>query len=574
MIEPLGLIKNFARVRTRIFVTIAFFASVINILMLAPSIYMLQVYDRALSSGNTTTLFMLTLLVLFMFAVMALLDYARGIVIIRLGNQFDNALSPALYTAACESNLVKHSPNAGQAISDLTVIRQFVTGPALFAVFDSIWFPVYLGVIFLFNTWLGVFSLSGACLLLALAFINEKTTRQLLNEAGGYALISNHQANSSLQSAETLHALGMTDNVKARWWRGHQQFLYCQSAASERAVLMSAVTKTVRMALQSLMLGLGCWLAILGDISPGMMIAGSILLGRALSPVEQLISVSKGYRSARLAWERVVRLTGDFPPAQESIRLPAALGVLTVENVTVFPPGNPRQPILQNITLRVNPGEVLGIVGASASGKSCLARVLCGVWPAGEGDVRLDGADIYQWQKQKPGPGIGYLPQDVTLFTGTLAENIAQFGEIDSTQLIATAKMAGIHDMILRMPDGYNTLTGEQGMALSGGQKQRIGLARALYGNPALVILDEPNAHLDESGEQALQQVIRQLRQQKKSVVIISHRPGILPLTSHLLVLEGGKTKVYGPTAQLLQQSARPVNKTNSVPAEQGKVHA
>lgn len=391
---------------------------------------------------------------------------------------------------------------------------------------------------------------------------------------GGYALISNHQANSSLQSAETLHALGMTDNVKARWWRGHQQFLYSQSAASERAVLMSAVTKTVRMALQSLMLGLGCWLAILGDISPGMMIAGSILLGRALSPVEQLISVAKGYRSARLAWERVVRLTGDFPPAQESIRLPAAQGVLTVENVTVFPPGNPRQPILQNITLRVNPGEVLGIVGASASGKSCLARVLCGVWPAGEGDVRLDGADIYQWQKQKPGPGIGYLPQDVTLFTGTLAENIAQFGEIDSTQLIATAKQAGIHDMILRMPDGYNTLTGEQGMALSGGQKQRIGLARALYGNPALVILDEPNAHLDESGEQALQQVIRQLRQQKKSVVIISHRPGILPLTSHLLVLEGGKTKLYGPTAQLLQQSARPVNKTHSVPAEQGKAHA
>jgi ATP-binding cassette subfamily C exporter for protease/lipase len=542
--------------------------------MLAPSIYMLQVYDRALSSGNTATLFMLTLLVLFMFTIMACLDYARGIVIIRLGNQFDNALSPVLYTAACESNLVKRSPNAGQAINDLTVIRQFVTGPALFAVFDSIWFPVYIGVIFLFNTWLGLFSLSGAFVLLALAFINEKATRQLLNEAGGYALMSNHQANSTLQCAETLQALGMTENVKARWWRAHQQFLYCQSAASERAVVMSAITKTVRMALQSLMLGLGCWLAILGDISPGMMIAGSILLGRALAPVEQLISVAKGYRSARLAWERMAHLTGEFPPAQESIRLPEAQGLLTVENVTVFPPGNPQQPILHNINLRVEPGEVLGIVGASASGKSCLARVLCGVWPAGEGDVRLDGADIYQWQKQKSGPGIGYLPQDVALFTGTIAENIAHFGQIDSTQLIATAKMAGIHEMILRMPEGYNTLTGEQGTALSGGQKQRIGLARALYGNPALVILDEPNANLDESGEQALQQVIRQLKQQKKSVVIISHRPGILPLTSHLLVLEGGKSKLYGPTAQLLQQSTRPVNQTKSAPVEQGKVHA
>ncbi|SAD76030.1 Lipase secretion B [Enterobacter cloacae] len=574
MSKPLQVFKNFTHARLRLFVIIAFFSSVINVLMLTPSIYMLQVYDRALSSGNTTTLFMLTLLVLFMFTIMALMDYARGIIIIRLGNQFDNALSPVLYTAACESNLIKRSPNAGQAISDLAVIRQFVTGPALFAVFDSIWFPVYIGVIFLFNTWLGLFSLSGAFVLLALAFINEKITRQLLNEAGGYALVSNHQANSTLQCAETLQALGMTENVKARWWRAHRQFLYCQSAASERAVFMSAITKTVRMALQSLMLGLGCWLAILGDISPGMMIAGSILLGRALAPVEQLISVAKGYRSARQAWGRMVHLTSEFPPALESIRLPEAQGLLTVENVTVFPPGNSRQPILHNINLRVEPGEVLGIVGASASGKSCLAKVLCGVWPAGEGDVRLDGADIYQWQKQKPGPGIGYLPQDVALFTGTIAENIAHFGEIDSTQLIATAKMAGIHEMILRMPEGYNTLTGEQGTALSGGQKQRIGLARALYGNPALVILDEPNANLDESGEKALQQVIRQLKQQKKSVVIISHRPGILPLTSHLLVLEGGKSKLYGPTEQLLQQSTRPVNQTKSVPVEQGKAHA
>ena len=574
MNEPIKIVKNFTHTRTRIFVTIAVFSSVINFLMLSPSIYMLQVYDRALSSGNTTTLFMLTLLVLFMFAVMALMDYARGIVIIRLGNQFDNALSPALYTAACESNLVKRSPNAGQAISDLTTLRQFVTGPALFAVFDSIWFPIYIGVIFLFNTWLGVFSLLAALLLLSLAIINEKMTRQLLNEAGSHALFSNHQMNSTLQHAETLLALGMIGNVKARWARAHRQFLFCQSVASERVALMSAITKTVRMALQSLMLGLGCWLAILGDISPGMMIAGSILLGRALAPVEQLIGVARGYRATRLAWERVVRLISDHPPAQESIRLPAPQGLLSVDNLTVCSPGKPQQPILQNINLRVNPGEVLGIVGASASGKSCLARVLCGVWPAGEGEVRLDGAEIYHWQKQPSGPGIGYLPQDVALFAGTIAENIAHFGEIDSSQLIATAKLTGIHDIILRMSEGYNTLIGEQGVALSGGQKQRIGLARALYGNPALVILDEPNASLDELGEQALQQVIRQLRQQKKSVVIISHRPGILPLTSHLLYLENGKTKLYGPTSQLLQQAARPTNLTKTPPAEKGTAHA
>lgn len=573
MKAPSMIIRNFTRSRSRIFVTIAIFSSFINGLMLAPSIYMLQVYDRALSSANTTTLFMLTILVLFMFTVMALLDYARGIVIIRLGNQFDNSLSQALYTAACESNLDKHSPNAGQGISDMTTLRQFVTGPALFAVFDLVWFPVYISVIFLFNIWLGVFSLLAALLLLCLAIINEKMTRQLLNDAGRHALFSSHQANSTLQQAETILALGMIDKVRARWSRAHQQFLACQGAASERAALISAITKTVRMALQSLMLGLGCWLAILGEVSPGMMIAGSILLGRALAPLEQLIGVARGYRGARQAWERITKLLSDYSPVQESVLLPAPQGVLTVENLTVCPPGK-QMPVLQNINLRVNPGDVLGIVGASASGKSCLARVLCGVWPAGEGEVRLDGAEIYQWQKQSLGPGIGYLPQDVALFTGTIAENIAQFGEIDSTQLIATAKLTGVHDMILHMPDGYNTLIGEQGAALSGGQKQRIGLARALYGNPALVILDEPNASLDEMGEFALQQVIRKLSEKKKSTVIISHRPGIWPLTSHLLYLENGSTKLYGPTAKILQQATTKSSTAKTPPAEKGVAHA
>lgn len=574
MKKSLSIFMDFIHNRTRIFITVAFFSSVINILMITPSIYMLQVYDRALPSGNTATLFMLTLLVIVMFTIMALMDYVRGLIIIRLGNQFDNALSPALYAAACESNLVKRSLNAGQAINDLTTLRQFVTGPALFAIFDSIWFPVYISLIFLFNTWLGLFSLAGAFILLGLALTNEKMTRRLLNAAGSHALFSHHLANSTLQNAEILLALGMTDHVKARWWQAHQQFLSFQSTASERAALMSAITKTVRMALQSLMLGLGCWLAIVGDISPGMMIAGSILLGRALAPVEQLIGVARGYQSARQAWNRVSHLTREYPPVEQSICLPAAQGILTVENLTVCAPGKAQQAILHNINLEVKPGEVLGIVGASASGKSCLARVLCGIWPASDGDVRLDGAEIYHWQKQHAGPGIGYLPQEVSLFTGTIAENITRFGEIDSAQLIATAKLAGVHEMVLRMPEGYNTLIGEQGSTLSGGQKQRIGLARALYNNPALVILDEPNASLDEQGELALQQVIRQLSQRKKSVVIISHRPGILPLTSHLLVLEGGKQKLYGPTSQLLQHAACPANQPGSTPVGQGEAHA
>lgn len=527
--------------------------------MLAPSIYMLQVYDRALPSGNTTTLLMLTLLVLAMFTTMALLDFTRSMVIIRIGNQFDNALSPTLYDTASKNNLKNNGPGASQSIHDLTTLRQFITGPALFAVFDALWFPVYMTVIFLFNTWLGFFSLTGVFFLLSLAFINEKLTRRLLNEAGSLALFSSHQANRSLPQAEVVQALGMLANLRMRWARSHQQFLQKQSAASERAAIMTAVTKSGRMALQSLMLGLGCWLAIRGEISPGMMIAGSILLGRALAPVEQLIGAARSYRSARQSWERVNQFLVIHSSPPDGLSLPPARGLLTVENLTVAPPGKPDQLVLHNISFSINPGDVLGMVGASASGKSCLARALCGIWPALKGSVRLDGAEIYGWQNHSSGPGIGYLPQDTVLFTGTIAENIARFGDIDTKQVVAAAEMAGIHDMILRLPDGYNTLINEQGAALSGGQKQRVGLARALYGDPPLLVLDEPNASLDDAGEQALQHAVKQLRLRKKSVVIISHRPGILPLTTHLLMLEGGNARIFGPTQHVLQQLTRPV---------------
>lgn len=557
MKAPGNIINTFIRKNMRVFTMVALFSSVINLLMLSPSLYMLQVYDRALTSGNTTTLLMLTLLVLFMFSVMSLMDYARSMVVIRLGNQFDQAISPALYTAACESHLHQKSLNAGQEIGDLTTVRQFVTGTALFALFDAVWFPVYIGVIFLFNPWLGCFSLMGALLLLGLAVINEKITRQWLSEAGSLAMFSHHQASNTLQRADVLRALGMIDNVRARWSRLHQQFLQRQSAASERAALMSAITKSARMALQSLMLGLGCWLAIRGDISPGMMIAGSILLGRALSPVEQLIGIARSYRTARQAWQRINCLLTDFPAPEAGLTLPPAKGLPTVDNLVLFSPDNRQKPLLKNISLQVNPGEVLGIMGASASGKSSLAKVLCGIWPASKGDVRLDGADIYHWTRQTTGPAIGYLPQDTALFSGTIAENIGHFGDVDAEKVVAAAEMAGIHGMILRMSDGYNTLIGEHGSTLSGGQKQRIGLARALYSNPALLVLDEPNASLDDVGEQALQQTIHHLRQQKKSVVIISHRPRIFPLTTHLLLLEEGNCRVFGPTAQVLKEISR-----------------
>jgi len=575
MNEKESILRTFIYENRAVFVSVAVFSSVVNLLMLSPSIYMLQVYDRALTSGNMTTLLMLTLLVLFMFAMMALIDYIRSMVVIRSGNQFDQIIAPALYSAACDRNITHNSLNAGQELGDLTTVRQFLTGTALFALFDAIWFPLYVGIIFLFNPWLGVFSLMGALLLLVLAAINEKITRQGLNEAGSLALFSHQQANSALQRADVILALGMRENVKARWLRLHQQFLQRQSGASERAALMSAVTKSVRMALQSLMLGLGCWLAIRGDISAGMMIAGSLLLGRALAPVEQLIGVARNYRTARQAWERINRLLTSHPVPEQAFDLSAPAGLLTVENLVIAPPGNPDQQILKKISLQVNPGDVLGIIGASASGKSSLAKVLCGIWPATRGEVRLDGADIFQWKQHASGPVIGYLPQDTALFSGSVAENIAHFGEVDVPQMIAAAKLAGIHEMILRMPEAYNTLIGEQGSTLSGGQKQRIGLARALYGDPALLVLDEPNASLDNAGEQALQQTIHHLREQKKSVVIISHRPGFLPLTTHLLLLEEGRCRLYGPTAQVLKDISRQAAsaKKSAQPAE-GSAHA
>ncbi|WP_429474063.1 type I secretion system permease/ATPase [Paraburkholderia sp. WSM4175] len=559
----------------RVFRTIGVFSMLINLLMLVPSLYMLQVYDRVLPSRNGVTLAMLTLMMVGMYALSAALEYVRSFIVIRIGAKLDNHLNTRVYTAAFETNLRQQGVNAGQSLNDLTTIRQFVTGNALFAFFDAPWFPIYLIVIFIFNVWLGVFALAGAALLVALAIVNERVSRRPLSEATALSIRSSSLATSNLRNAEVIEAMGMLPNLMSRWTILNTGFLARQAEASEKAALVGNITKFVRLTQQSLVLGIGALLAIDGKISPGMMIAGSILMGRVLSPLEMIISVWRQWSSAKSAYERLVELLEGNPPRRIGMSLPAPAGRLTLEAVSAAPPGA-RVPVLQGLSFAIEPGDIVGVIGPSASGKSTLARLMVGVWPAAIGTVRLDGADIYQWDKDQLGPHIGYLPQDIELFGGSIAENIARFGQIDADRIVEAARLAGVHDMILRLPQGYDTLIGDRGAGLSGGQKQRIGLARALYGSPALIVLDEPNSNLDETGEAALKLAIESLHAANRTVVLITHRTSIIAATTKLLLLVEGQVRLFGPTAQVLAalQNAPAQQAAASRPASAGSTES
>ncbi|WP_202210779.1 type I secretion system permease/ATPase [Pseudomonas paraversuta] len=538
-----------------ILISVGCFTALINILMLVPSIYMLQVYDRVLSSQNTTTLAMLSLMVVGFFIFIGMLETVRSFIVIRIGSQLERRFNQQVYRAAFERNLLNGQAQAGQALGDLTLIRQFVTGPALFAFFDAPWFPIYLFVIYGFNLWLGVLATAGAVLLIGLACINELMTRQSLARASVYSQQSSQLASSHLHNAETIQAMGMLSVLRKRWFNLHSRFLAEQNKASDTGAVIGSISKTLRLCLQSLVLGLGAWLVIEGQMSAGMMIAGSILMGRVLSPIDQLIGVWKQWSSARLAYQRLDSLLGQHPVTQDNMTLPVPKGQVSFEQVSAAPPGK-RLATLQQVSFSLNPGEVLGVLGASGSGKSTLARVLVGVWPTLAGTVRLDAADIHQWNRDQLGPHLGYLPQDIELFSGSIAENIARFREADAQLVVEAARQAGVHEMILRLPQGYDTLLGDAGSGLSGGQKQRVALARALYGSPCLVVLDEPNSNLDTVGDAALSRAIAQLKADGRTVVLVTHRSSSLAQTDKLLVLNEGRTQAFGPTAEVLKALA------------------
>ncbi|MBN8449978.1 MAG: type I secretion system permease/ATPase [Candidatus Accumulibacter sp.] len=535
----------------RAFLTVGAFSFFINLLMLTPAIYMLQIYDRALGSSNVTTLLMLTLITLGLFALMSLLEWIRSMVLVRVGARLDLDVNTRVFNATFERNLRQAGQNPAQALNDLSSMRQTLTGAGLIALTDAPWMPIYLIVIFMLHFQLGVFALIGVLLLVALAVVNERVSAAPLAEAQKLAMASNAQANNHLRNAEVIEAMGMLPAIRARWFQLHQKFLMQQAVASDRAGVLNALTRFARISMQSLALGYGALLAISGEITPGMMIAGSILVGRALAPVEVLIANWKQLVSARAAYQRLTELLRIYPARVAGMPLPRPLGEVLVDNAATAAPGS-KVLILRNVNFSLKAGEVVAVIGPSASGKSTLARLLVGIWPALAGSVRLDGADIFTWSKDELGPYLGYLPQDIELFDGTVAENIARFGEVDSDTVLAAARAAGVHELILLLPKGYDTPLGDAGSALSGGQKQRIGLARALYGDPALIVLDEPNSNLDDQGEAALAETIRRLKAKKRTVVIITHRLTTLAVADSILVMHEGTVKAHGPRDQVL----------------------
>jgi len=533
------------------FYTAGLFSMFINVIGLVPSLYMLQVYDRVLQSRNVTTLVMLTVIMLGFYLMLGMLELVRSKLLIRIGAQLDMKLNSRVFVASFEKNLKRAGSNAGQALGDLTNVRQFLTGNGLFAFFDAPWAPIYLAVIFFFNLWLGVFAVFAALILFSLAWATELSTRKPLAEATQIAASANNSATNNLRNAEVIEAMGMLDNLRHRWLQKQMRFLSLQNEASDKAASISAATKSVRIAVQSLVLGGGALLVIEGQLTPGGMIVASILLGKALQPVEMAIGVWKQLLGARTAYHRLEELLKENPERPSGMELPAPAGSLLLEGVMAAAPGS-QALILKQVGFSVAPGEIVGVIGPSASGKSTLARLLVGVWPTLGGKVRLDGADIYTWDKNLLGPSVGYLPQDIELFEGTIAENIARFGDVDADQVVEAAKLAGVHDMILRFPNGYDTQIGDSGGKLSGGQRQRIAFARAIYGNPSFVVLDEPNSNLDDVGEAALVRAVQELKQRGTTVILITHRTSIISVVDKLLLLVDGTVQLYGPRDQVL----------------------
>jgi ATP-binding cassette subfamily C exporter for protease/lipase len=520
----------------KIFWSVGVFTFIINLLYLTPSIYMMQVYDRVLNSRNEFTLIVISLLALGLYGLMGFIEYIRSLILIRISNSIDEKLSKRIFTATFESNLTNKSSNSSQALADLNSIRQFVTGNGLFAFMDAPWLPLDLLVIFLMHPWLGWFAVIGAVILVALTVLTEKTTSSTLGLANQFGQQANNYAQSHLKNAEVIEAMGMVGPLIDRWYKLQAKMLELQSIASERASILGGVTKIFRMILQSGSLAIGVILVIEGKATGGIMIAASILIGRALAPIEMMIGSWKSFVSARSSYERLTKLLENFPVRATRMSLPHPSGQMKLENVYAVPPGQ-KTPILKGISFAIAAGEVVGIIGPSGSGKSTLARLLVGVWPPHGGNVRLDGSDLHMWNRSELGPYIGYLPQDIELFGGTVAENIARFGTVETEKIVNAAQLAGVHDMILQLPQGYNTPIGESGGFLSGGQRQRVALARALYGNPALIVLDEPNSNLDDVGEIALIKAVQQLKQLGKTVILITHRPGILQVVDKLLYL-------------------------------------
>nr|WP_244470257.1 type I secretion system permease/ATPase [Microvirga vignae] len=547
------------------FTSVAGFSAVVNILALTGSIYMLQVYDRVLSSRSIPTLIGLSLIVLAAYALSGGLDMLRGRMLARIGARFDEILAPRVF------DLVATMPLKGakqaesmQPIRDVDTIRGFLSSLGPTALFDMPFMPIFLIGCFMIHPWIGVFSVIGGVCIIFLTIYTDAKSKEPSFQVTKSGAERHALAETSRRNAEAIRALGMLGHLGKRYDEVHVRHVNDGLAASESSAGISAFAKVFRMVLQSGILGLGALLVIEGQMSGGLMIAGSILMSRALAPIEIAVAHWKGFTASRQAYRRLQHIMTLVPAQGKRMPLPAPKAAVSVEEVFVAAPGA-QLPIVQAASLRLQAGQGLGLIGPSASGKSTLARALVGVWPAMRGEVRLDGAALDQWEPDALGRHIGYLPQDVELFEGTVAENIARFQpKAKPEDIIAAAKAAGAHELILNLPDGYDTVLGEAGASLSGGQRQRVALARALYGNPFLVVLDEPNASLDGAGDEALNQAILSVRQRGGIVVVITHRPAALGQVDQVAIMEEGRIKAFGPRDEVLQS----VMKRNTVPAQ------
>ncbi|WP_282396725.1 type I secretion system permease/ATPase [Pseudomonas sp. PS01298] len=536
------------------FISVGIFSLFVNALMLVPTFYMLQVYGRVITSGSLTTLLMLTLIMTALMVTMGALELVRSRIMVRVSTKLDILLSRNLYRASFKRALESGGMDASaQAMNDLTGLRQFMTGTGLFAFFDAPWLPIYIAVMFMFHPWFGWMAIGCAIILTILALVNERLTGKPLAAANKENIAASLYTSKNLRNAEVIESMGMLDTLINRWAQRQKKVLILQSVASDKGGAMTNVSKTFRMLVQSLILGLGAFLAIEHELNPGLVIAGSVLLGRALAPLDQIIGSWKGFIGARAQYSRLSEVLAKQESEPERMALPAPLGNILVDNLFITAPGG-KTPIIKGMSFSVPAGQVVGIVGPSASGKSTLARALMGIWQPQHGVVRLDGADIANWDKSQLGPYVGYLPQDIELFEGSISENIARFSKIEPEEVIKAARIAGVHEMILLQPDGYDTVIGSDGVNLSGGQRQRVGLARALYGSPRLIILDEPNSNLDETGEQALAEAIAQMKAIGSTVFVITHRTSILSQVDRLMVMSGGGISLYGPRDQVMAE--------------------
>ena len=551
----------------RAFIGIGIFSAVINLLMLTGPLYMLQVYDRVLLSRSMSTLVALSILMGGLYAFMGLLELIRSRVLVRIGNRVEEDLDKRTFDIWIKQGQYGQAKAHIRPLDDLTTVKNFLSGPAPGALFDIPWAPIFIAVVWMLHWTLGLAALAGAIIIFIVAALNEFTTRKTLLESRKQLMQSRLIAESTYKQSDSVTAMGMGANIQNRWRAAKDEGAKLHMMGSDRAGGYSATTKAFRMFLQSSILGLGCALAVVQIVTPGAMIAASIIMGRALAPIQMAIGQWKGFINARGAYNRLNAFYQAVPHDIKPLQLPDPTGHIAVQNVTASPP-NSQTAVLHNVSFEIKPGQGLGVIGPSASGKSTLAKLLVGVWMSQHGAVRLDGATYDQWDRDVLGPHIGYLPQDVALFDGSIKDNIARFDpHADDAAIVKAAKNAAVHEMILQMPNGYETLIGQGNLILSGGQVQRIALARALYGDPKLLVLDEPNANLDVDGDKALTNAIAECCRRGSTVIVMTHRPSAIAAVDTLLMLRAGRVVEFGPKETVLkslQDKKKSQNKASS----------